>query len=263
MPLTLYLLRHGESVANVERIFAARKIDPPLSDLGIQQATMQAKSLRKLSSSSQFEFKALYASPLRRAKHTAEIVGEWCGLEPIFSEDLMEVDVGVLDGESQEDDVKWEMYERVIKKWEQGLHHISFQGGESLNDIEFRFGRFLKVLENKRTKPAAGRSEAVREDWGFLPSLARSHILVVGHCLLFMAVIWLFCRKPKLRETKQTRPEYQTYCENHTSMLEDWHMGRGHLSIISKDNDKFRLIKFNLSPEETSTQNILSKNVRR
>jgi len=231
----------------VERIFAARKIDPPLSDLGIKQATRQAKSLRKLSLSSQFEFKALYASPLLRAKHTAEIVGEWCGLEPIFSEDLMEVDVGVLDGESQEDDVKWAMYEGVIKKWEQGLHHIGFQGGESLNDIEFRFGRFLKELENKRQD--AGRSEAVHEAPHLSVGRARSHILVVGHCLLFMAVIWLFCQKQ--------RPEYHGHCENHTPTLEDGHMGRGHLSIISKDNDKFHLIKFNLSPEGTLAEDIL------
>jgi len=228
----------------VERVFAARKIDPPLSDRGIQQITMQAKSLRDLSLNSQFEFSALYASPLLRAKHTADIVSQWCGLEPIFSEDLMEVDVGVLDGENQEDPVKWAMYENVMKKWEQGLHDVGFQGGESLNDIECRFRRFLRRVgiahpterpEWERAAPAEPGDETQNR-------IERSeNIMVVGHCLLFMAVIWLFC-------------------ENHGPTLEDGHMGRGHLSIIknnplppfSEDTyDRFRILKFNISPEES------------
>jgi len=216
--LTLYLLRHGESVANVERVFAAKKIDPPLSDTGIQQITMQAKSLKNLSLNSHFEFSALYASPLLRARHTANIVGQCCGLEPIFSDDLMEINVGILDGEDQEDAVKWAMYEGVIEKWNQGLYNVSFQAGESLNDVGTRFSRFLQELEDKQSESSGEGNE---------------NILVVGHCLLFMAVIWLFC-------------------ENHGHTLEDGHMGRGHLSIISKSNDRFRLLKFNISPEKSA-----------
>ena len=232
--LTLYLLRHGESVANVERVFAARGIDPPLSDTGIQQVTMQAKSLRELSLNSQFEFSALYASPLLRTRHTAEIVCQWCGLEPIFSDDLMELDVGVLDGESQDEPVKWAMYEEVIKKWDKGLHNVGFQGGETLNDIESRFSRFLEELENKRPEPKKeARNEIKRSE----------RILVVGHCLLFMAVIWLFC-------------------ENHGPTIEDGHMGRGHLSIISKNNDRFRLLKFNISPETLAKETELFTKTR-
>jgi broad specificity phosphatase PhoE len=276
--LTLYLLRHGESLANVERVFAARKIDPPLSDTGIQQITMQAKSLRDLILNSRLEFSALYASPLLRAKHTAEIVSQWCGLKPLFSDDLMEVDVGVLDGEDQGDVVKWAMYENVMKKWEQGLHNVGFQGGESLNDIECRFRRFLEELENKRPEweresrfsgsrkagtPAEPRDEtqnrikrgSPREIIAIEHGCSKSYIsrgeniLVVGHCLLFMAVIWLFC-------------------ENHGPTLEDGHMGRGHLSIIRNNplapfikgdnNDRFRLLKFNIPPE-TSAKGISHK----
>jgi broad specificity phosphatase PhoE len=218
--LTLYLIRHGESVANVERVFAARKIDPPLSEIGIQQATMQAKSLREMSVKSQFEFSALYASPLLRAKHTANIVGQHCGLEPILSDDLMEIDVGILDGEYQEDKVKWSIYEGIIEKWNQGLHNFGFPGGESLDDVKFRFSRFLNDALLFREKASL---ENIQSKQG-------RHILIVGHCLLFMAVIWLFC-------------------ENHGFTLEDGHMGRGHLSIISQNNDRFRLLKFNLSPE--------------
>ena len=207
--MTLYLLRHGESVANMGRVFAARKIDPPLSDMGIQQATMQAESLRSI------EFSAMYVSPLLRTRQTAEIVSRRCGLEPIFSETLQEIDVGVLDGENQDDPQRWTVYKEVVEKWEHGLTHVGFPGGERLKDVGDRFTSFLDGLARNPQKP----------------------ILVVGHCLLFMVVIWLFC-------------------ENHGPSLEDGHMGRGHLSIISKTGDGFRLLKFNLSPG-TSARDIL------
>ena len=207
--LTLYLLRHGESMANVGRVFAAKKIDPPLSDIGIQQATMQAETLKVI------EFEAIYSSTLLRARQTAEIVSQRCRLEPIFSDALQEVDVGILDGESQEDPIKWAAYEGVIKKWEKGFASVGFPGGETLNDIGNRFRGFLDGLESK----------------------GQNRILVVGHCLLFTAVIWLFC-------------------ESHGPRFEDDYMGRGHLSIISRTDDKFRLLKFNISPE-TSAREIL------
>jgi probable phosphoglycerate mutase len=204
--LTLYLLRHGESVANVSRIFAAKKIDPPLSEIGIQQAKMQAESLKNL------EFSAMYSSPLLRARQTAEIISQRCGPESNFFDALLEVDVGILDGEDQNEPQKYTIYEEVIKKWEQGHANVGFPGGETLNDIENRFRSFLDVLESKQEKC----------------------VLVVGHCLLFMAVIWLFC-------------------ENHGPKFEDGHMGRGHLSVISKNGGKFRLLKFNISPGTSHT----------
>jgi broad specificity phosphatase PhoE len=207
--ITLYLLRHGKSVANVNRVFAARKIDPPLSEIGIQQACQQAELLKAI------KFEAMYSSSLLRAKQTAEIVNQRCMLNLEFSDALWEVDVGILDGESQDDTHNQNVYEGVIKSWEQGLTSIGFPSGETLNDIRDRFRQFLNELEQKRQKC----------------------VLVVGHCLLFMAVIWLFC-------------------ENHGPMFEDGHMDRGHLSIISKTGNRFRLLKFNIS-SEASVENIL------
>ncbi|MBW2060927.1 MAG: histidine phosphatase family protein [Deltaproteobacteria bacterium] len=200
--LTLYLLRHGESEANVRQVFAARKIDPPLSDNGIHQASRQAESLKTV------EFSAMYASPLLRTRQTAEIVSRSCGLEPVFSSDLLEIDVGVLDGEPEHEPRTWAVYERVIQDWEQGLASRGFPGGETLNDVAKRLGAFLTGLEAGRQTP----------------------VLIVGHCLLFMAAIWLFCK-------------------NHGPGLEDGHMGRGHLTIIGKRDDGFHILAFNISPD--------------
>lgn len=197
----LYLLRHGESMANAERVFAARKIDPPLSEVGVQQVIMQAESLKSI------DFSAMYSSPLLRARQTAGIISQRCGLEPVYSDYLHEVDVGILDGQDQDDPQNWGIYMSVVKKWSQSMSDMGFPGGETLRQVGDRFGRFLRSLNGDYEKP----------------------ILIVGHCLLFMAVFWLFC-------------------ENHGPEFEDGYMGRGHLSVISSASDKFRILKFNIPP---------------
>ncbi len=200
--LTLYLLRHGESKANVDRIFAARKIDPPLTERGIKQAMMQAEALKEM------EFSTIYSSPLLRAQHTARIINNYHKLDIKTVDYLYEVDVGDLDAEDQKDPEKWSIYSDVINKWDQNLKHIAFPNGEALDDVERRLNRFIKNLETEDGKP----------------------ILVVGHCLLFMAFFWLFCK-------------------NRNERILDNCMGRCHFSIVSRDTDGFSILKYNVSPE--------------
>ena len=199
---TFYLLRHGESLANVKRLFAAKRIDPPLTECGIQQATMQAETLK------QFKLSAIFASPLLRARHTAEIINKYHSLDIVTSDDLYEVDVGILDGEDQTDPHKWTAYTNVMGEWGKNLTKIAFPNGESLDNVRDRLRSFFDPLMNDTDKP----------------------VLIVGHCLLFMAFTWLFC-------------------ENHNERIEDNYMGRGCLSVISFDKNKFRIERFNILPE--------------
>lgn len=201
--LTLYLLRHGESVANVKRVFASLRVNPPLSDAGVQQITAQAESLKDI------EFSAIYASPALRAQQTAGIVGKKLGLEPITFDSLQEIKVGDLEGKDQDDPKNWKDFMNVIDQWNQGNSEISFPRGESLNDVEARLRNFFEELSDKHQKP----------------------VLVVGHCLLFMSVFWLFCGRvgPKLH---------------------NGYMGRGHFSVISGNDGDFSMLKFNVPPSE-------------
>ena len=200
--LILYLLRHGESKANADRISAARRIDPPLTERGIKQAIMQAEALKEI------EFSSIYTSPLIRAKHTANIINTYHNLDIKTIDYLYEVDVGDLDAEDQKDPKKWSIYLDIINMWDQNLKHIAFPNGEALNDVERRLNTFIKNLETEDSKP----------------------ILVVGHCLLFMAFFWLFCKNPKERIYENC-------------------MGRCHFSVVSKDTDGFNILKYNVSPE--------------
>jgi broad specificity phosphatase PhoE len=200
--LTLYFLRHGQSEANVHHLFASKKTDPPLSNLGVQQIKSQVEVLK------QIEFSALYTSPLLRARQTAEIVGQICGLTPKVIDFLREVDVGVLDGLSIEVYEYRAMFSRIVEQWNLRHNNIGFPGGETLDAVKNRLTAFLKILEGEQNK----------------------NILVVAHDILFVAFIWLFC-------------------DNHTPKFNDDNIKPGHISIVSKIDGQFHILKHNLAPE--------------
>ena len=82
--MELILARHGEPACNTEEWLAQ---DCPLTELGRKQAERLGKWL-----ASNYCVTAFYASPMQRARETAEIVNRELGLNIIFDEDLQEAD---------------------------------------------------------------------------------------------------------------------------------------------------------------------------
>jgi broad specificity phosphatase PhoE len=161
--LIIYLLRHGESVANVTHTFASRKLDLPLTEFGLEQVKQIANPMKAIG------FTKIFASPLIRAQQTAEIIGNACRTKPIIIESLREINVGELDGKCIEEQDRRAIYDNVISKWDKGQNDIGFEDGETLSMVKTRINNFLKNLDDSK------------------------QILVVGHGLFFMAFIWLFC----------------------------------------------------------------------
>jgi probable phosphoglycerate mutase len=117
--ITLYLARHGETVANVEHRFQGR-IDTPLTDRGRKQATMIASILAEgVKGKPTPKF---VASPLPRARTTMELILKALGLPLVYATDprLMEINLGAWDGLTDDearalDPAMWE--KRIHDKW--------------------------------------------------------------------------------------------------------------------------------------------------
>lgn len=90
MPLTLLLARHGETDLNREDRWQGR-IDAPLNAAGQAQAQRLADQLPP-------GIEAIVASPLQRARQTAEPAARRLGLPIAFEDDFRERDFGVFDG---------------------------------------------------------------------------------------------------------------------------------------------------------------------
>lgn len=87
----LLLARHGQSVSNAERRFQGMQ-DVALSEVGIRQARALAGATVRRPPA------AVYSSPLRRARATAEIVAEGLGLAVVCLQDLRELSLGDWEG---------------------------------------------------------------------------------------------------------------------------------------------------------------------
>ncbi len=91
----LTLVRHGETRANIERVWHG-STDTPLTARGLAQAERVASYLADTRSNAS----VLYSSPLKRALGTARLIAESLDLTLRVDPDLSEYDLGSWEGKS-------------------------------------------------------------------------------------------------------------------------------------------------------------------
>lgn len=105
----LYLIRHARSTWNAEGRMQGQA-DPPLDELGCEQARALADHLRHET------FHAIYSSPLARARQTAEIIAAPHGLPIRYDDRLKERHLGEWTGLTG-DEVNDRYPERADGNW--------------------------------------------------------------------------------------------------------------------------------------------------
>jgi broad specificity phosphatase PhoE len=163
--VTVWYIRHGHNPANQTAELSYRVTDYPLTELGVTQATTLAGQLARRPA-----IAAIYASPLRRATQTAEIIAERIGGTVHIIEELREFNVGELDGRS--DEQAWARYHQVLDDWRAGHHDTAFPGGENYLQMTARL--------------ASAFLHALRHPMG-------SHVLFIGHGGIIRAAIPALC----------------------------------------------------------------------
>lgn len=97
-PTLLTLVRHGQTTGNVRKLLSGVS-DDPLTPFGRRQAVAMGRALSTLILEGTLPpVRALYVSPLQRARHTAEALATPLGLTPMSRDDLMEINFGEMEG---------------------------------------------------------------------------------------------------------------------------------------------------------------------
>ena len=122
----ILLARHGQTDYNAPPRRVQGRLDPPLNELGREQARALAEE------ASRHPIAALWSSHQLRARETAAIVGAAIGLEPRVDERLAEADWGewqdrLVDDIAREQPELWERWLASDPGWR-------FPGGESLEE---------------------------------------------------------------------------------------------------------------------------------
>lgn len=94
----LYLIRHGQSVWNVQHRTQGQTVHPALTELGSRQAAAVAGAVAADLERAGLAARLLLSSDLVRAVQTAQIVGARLGLEPRQDRRLREQGLGRLEG---------------------------------------------------------------------------------------------------------------------------------------------------------------------
>lgn len=138
--MRLILARHGETAWNREGRNQGRS-PARLNDEGVRHARNLARALQK------FPIRAVYSSPLPRAMQTAEAVGHTLSMPVIPLDDLMEMDLGRLDGLTNQEMRR--QFPDLIDLWRKDPSSVQMPGGESLKDAQQRAWRTLEEIRRK------------------------------------------------------------------------------------------------------------------
>jgi broad specificity phosphatase PhoE len=130
MGTTLILVRHGRTAWNKEERFRGRT-DLPLDEVGLQQAEAVGRRV-----AAQYRPKAVYSSPLERARRTAEAIARHVRLAVQPHQGLLDLDYGAFSGLSLAE--AEERFPELYRAWQAAPHTVRFPQGESLEDVRAR-----------------------------------------------------------------------------------------------------------------------------
>lgn len=126
----LGLLRHGQTDWNID-LRLQGSTDIPLNETGKAQAVAAAEVLQPE------DWDVVIASPLSRARDTAEIVANKLGMRVVIVPELIERSFGTAEGL---DHASWrKLYES----------HVPIEGLESLEDLRARTNLLLDLIANE------------------------------------------------------------------------------------------------------------------
>lgn len=170
----LVLLRHGETEWSASGRHTGRT-DIPLTAAGEEQARFAGATL------ADYDFAAVYTSPLVRARRTAELAGFQ---DAVVDDDLAEWDYGPVDGRTSHD-VSEELgrefliFDDGVRVLPPSAEHGGGRPGETLEEVAARAARVVARAEQVLAGGAGdGRGGDV---------LLVAH----GHLLRVLATVWL------------------------------------------------------------------------
>ena len=135
--LIVHLVRHGETPLNAAGRFLGRT-DVALSDRGRQQAGRVALALE------QRRLDAIFASPLQRARQTAEAIAGSHGLVPVLVPALAELHHGDLEGRPYSE--LGTRHPEILAAWKDDCTDVRLPGGESLAELQERAWHAFEAL---------------------------------------------------------------------------------------------------------------------
>jgi probable phosphoglycerate mutase len=142
--MNLYMVRHGQTDASRENRFSGSS-DPPLTVIGEAMAEAFARAYASL------KWDAIYTSPMRRTRQTADALVRLTGVQATVEDGLKEIEYGEWEGLRQED-VK-QRWPEAFGYWAADVASRGTPGGETAFHVA---ARAMRVVEGIRSRHQQG-----------------------------------------------------------------------------------------------------------
>ena len=138
----ILLIRHGQSVTNLEKRFTGF-LDSPLSDLGIRQAQLTGEYIAQ-----NYRIDRIYASDLCRAYQTGQIIAQHYDIPVVPVKELREINGGLWEGHTF--DELNVLFPESFAVWHTDIGNAVCDGGESVATMHIRVLEAIQkiALEN-------------------------------------------------------------------------------------------------------------------
>ena len=140
--LRLFVVRHGETAWSRERRFAGAR-DVPLAPEGLRQCEAVAQALGGE------PVAAVCASPLERARASAEVIAKPHRLAVGIEPDFREMAFGEWEGLTRDDVAA--RFPEAYERWRTAPHRLVLPGGERLTDVALRVKQAVEALLGTHT----------------------------------------------------------------------------------------------------------------
>lgn len=139
--MKIILVRHGETVANENRIFSGWT-DYPLTKRGKKQCKLLSESLKSYS-----DIEKIYSSPLVRAKTTAKYISKSLKTGIIIKQELKEINFGLFEKKTSAEII--EEFREDWEDWNKDFVNFKLPEGENLVELKKRVSPFIDALIKK------------------------------------------------------------------------------------------------------------------
>ena len=176
MSCKIYLVRHGQSLGNLNATFLGHT-DLDLSLLGYSQAEQTCKYLEGKG------IDVIYSSDLLRAFNTAGPLCKALGLEAIKNSNLREIYAG--DWEGKTFDFLTENFHETYSVWRNDIGNAEIDNGETVRDLYKRItDEIVKIANENDGKTVAIFTHAtpIRAMYCFCNGLDATHMNDIGWC---------------------------------------------------------------------------------
>jgi broad specificity phosphatase PhoE len=169
----IYLIRHGQTEWNRDRIFRGHK-DLPLSKEGKIQAAKTARWLRER------DISVVYSSPLVRAFETASVIAAECRCPVVKEEGIIDLDFGDWEGNTFDRVKKNDPEQYRLYRYEP--ERCTIPGGESLKGCYERAFRCFLHIAAKHVEDGS--------QWAMVSHRVILKLLLIGILGLSLSAFW-------------------------------------------------------------------------